>query len=150
MSKQFIPAITMSESDRRRLEKLARAAAAQGDRDALCLMSEINRAATVPDRAAQLDSIVTMGSWVTFWTNWGCPRETRQLVYPEDYRSEETHIPVLSPLGAALIGRKAGSQIPFFAAGCTHIVNVERVSSNRAECCSAPVSRTGPRRRRTL
>ena len=128
MSKQFIPAITMSESDRRRLEKLVRAAAAQGDRDALCLMGEINRAATVPDRAAQLDSIVTMGSWVTFWTNWGCPRETRQLVYPEDYRSEETHIPVLSPLGAALIGRKAGSQIPFFAAGYTHIVNVERVS----------------------
>ena len=55
MSKQSIPTITMSASDRRRLEKLARAAAAQGDRDALCLMGEINRAATVPDRAAQLD-----------------------------------------------------------------------------------------------
>ena len=128
MSKQSIPTITMSESDRWRLEKLARAAAAQGDRDALCLMGEINRAATVPDRAAQLDSIVTMGSWVTFWTDWGFPRETRQLVYPEECRSEETQIPVLSPLGAALIGRKVGSQIPFFAAGCTHIVNVERVS----------------------
>ena len=62
MSKQSIPAITMSESDRRRLEKLARAAAAQGDRDGLCLMGEINRAATVPDRAAQLDSIV---NWST-------------------------------------------------------------------------------------
>ena len=128
MSKQSIPTITMSGSDRRCLEKLARAAAAQGNRDALCLMGEINRAATVPDRAAQLDSIVTMGSWVTFWIDWGFPRETRQLVYPEECRSEETQIPVLSPLGAALIGRKVGSQIPFFAAGCTHIVIVERVS----------------------
>jgi len=50
------------------------------------------------------------------------------LVYPEDYKSDETQIPVFSPLGAALIGLKVGSQMPFFAAGCTHIVNVERVS----------------------
>ena len=35
---------------------------------------------------------------------------------------------MLSPLGAALIGLKAGSQMPFFAAGHTHIVTVERVS----------------------
>ena len=44
----------------------SRAAAAQGDRDALCLMGEINRAATVPDRALNWISIVTMGLWVTF------------------------------------------------------------------------------------
>jgi regulator of nucleoside diphosphate kinase len=128
VSNQNRPTITMPASDLRRLERLARAAAQEGDPDALCLMCEINRAETVPDRAAQLDSIVTMGSWVTFWTNWGFPQETRQLVYPEDYRSEETQIPVLSPLGAALIGLKVGSQMPFFAAGHTHIVNVERVS----------------------
>ena len=75
MSNQFLPTIMMPASDRQRLENLARAAAEQGDADALCLMGEINRAETVPDRAAQLDSIVTMGSWVTFWTNWGFPRE---------------------------------------------------------------------------
>ena len=128
MSTRSLPIITMAATDRRHLEKLARLAAEQGDRNALFLMSEINRAGTVPDRSARLDSIVTMGSWVTFWTNWGFPRETKQLVYPEDYKSDETQIPVLSPLGAALIGLKVGSQMPFFAAGCTHIVNVERVS----------------------
>jgi regulator of nucleoside diphosphate kinase len=128
VSNQNRPTITMPASDRRRLERLARAAVKEGDPDALCLMGEINRAGTVPDRAAQLDTVVTMGSWVTFWTNWGFPRETRQLVYPEEYRSEETQIPVLSPLGAALIGLKVGSQMPFFAGGHTHIVNVERVS----------------------
>jgi regulator of nucleoside diphosphate kinase len=128
VSNQNRSTITMPASDRRRLERLARAAAKEGDPDALCLMGEISRAETVPDRAAQLDSIVTMGSWVTFWINWGFPRETRQLVYPEEYRSEETQIPVLSPLGAALIGLKVGSQMPFFAGGHTNIVNVERVS----------------------
>jgi regulator of nucleoside diphosphate kinase len=128
VSNLSLPTVTIPASDRRRLEKLARAAAEQGDTDALCLIGEINRAETVPDRAARLDSIATVGSWVTFWTDWGFPRETRQLVYPEDYTSDETQIPVLSPLGAALIGLKVGSQMPFFAAGRTHIVRVERVS----------------------
>jgi regulator of nucleoside diphosphate kinase len=128
VSKQSLPTITIPASDRRRLEELARVAAEHGDTDALFLMAEINRAETVPDRAARLDSIVTMGSWVTFWTNWGFPRETRQLVYREDYISDGTQIPVLSPLGAALIGLKVGSHMPFFAAGCTNIVRVESVS----------------------
>jgi regulator of nucleoside diphosphate kinase len=143
VSNQNRPTITMLASDRRRLECLARAAAKEGNPDALCLLGEIHRAETVPDRAAQLNSVVTMGSWVTFWTDWGIPRETRQLVYPEDYRSEESQVPVLSPLGAALIGLRVGGQMPFFAAGHTHIVNVERVSRTEpsviAQLFRAPV-----------
>jgi regulator of nucleoside diphosphate kinase len=123
-----LPNVTIPASDHRRLERLARVAAKQGDTDALFLMDEIRRAEVVPDRAAQLDSVVTMGSWVTFWTNWGFPRETRQLVYPEDYRSDQSQIPVLSPLGAALVGLKVGSEVPFFAAGCTNVVRIESVS----------------------
>src|SRR5947199_3778268 len=69
-----------------------------------------------------------MGSRVTFWINWGFPRETTQLVYPEDYTSERTQIPVMSPLGAALVGLKVGSEIPFFTAGRTNVVRIERVS----------------------
>ena len=99
-----------------------------GEADALSLLAEINRAKIVPDRAERLESIVTMGSWVTYWADWGGPRETRQLVYPEKYTSDGTQIPVLSPLGVALIGLKVGSRMPFFAAGRTHIVSVERVS----------------------
>jgi regulator of nucleoside diphosphate kinase len=128
MSNEFLPIITVPASDRRRLEDLARGAAEQGDTDARYLMGEINRANIVPDRAEALDSVVTMGSWVTYWTDWGLSRETRQLVYPDKYTSDESQIPVLSPLGVALIGLKVGSQISFFAAGRTHIVRVERVS----------------------
>jgi regulator of nucleoside diphosphate kinase len=123
-----IPDITLPASDHRRLEQLARVGADHGDADARFLLTEINRAEVVPDRAARLDSIVTMGSWVTFWITWGSPRETRQLVYPEDYTSERIQITVMSPLGAALAGLKVGSEIPFFTAGRTNVVRIERVS----------------------
>lgn len=124
----LIAEITLPASDYRRLEQLARVGAAQGNADARFLLSELNRAEVVPDRAARLDSIVTMGSWVTFWINWGVPRETRQLVYPEDYTSERTQIPVMSPLGAAVVGLKVGSEIPFFTARRTNVVRIESVS----------------------
>jgi regulator of nucleoside diphosphate kinase len=127
----FLPTLTIPTSDLPRLKKLARIAAERdGDPDALFLMGEIKRAEVVP-RAARLDSIVTMGSWVTFWTNWAYPREIRQLVYPEDYTSEKTQISVLSPLGAALVGLKVGSEFPFFAAGCTNIVNIDSVGRRK-------------------
>jgi regulator of nucleoside diphosphate kinase len=65
---------------------------------------------------------------VTFWIIGGFPRDTRQLVYPEDYTSERTQIPVMSALGAALVGLKVGSEIPFFTAGRANVVRIERVS----------------------
>lgn len=128
MNKPSIPDITLPASDYRRLERLAQVGADQGDMDARFLLNEINRAEVVPDRAARLDSIVTMGSWVTFWFNWGFPRETKQLVYPEDYESERTQIPVTSPLGAALLGLRIGSEVPFLSAGRTNVVRIESVS----------------------
>jgi regulator of nucleoside diphosphate kinase len=122
------PDIILPVSDHRRLERLARVGAHQDDADARFLLAEINRAEVVPDRAARLDSVVTMGSWVTFWISCGFPPETRQLVYPEDYTSERSQISVISPLGAALIGLSVGSEIPFFAAGRTGLVKIESVS----------------------
>jgi Transcription elongation factor len=121
-----IPAVTLPTSDHRRLGQLARVGADQGD-VARFLLSEVNRADVVDDRAARLDSIVTMGSWVTFWITWGFSPQTRQLVYPEDYTSERTQIPVMSP-GAALVGLKIGSEIPFFASERTSLVRIECVS----------------------
>ena len=128
MNTPCIPEVTLPASDHRRLEQLALVGADQGDADARFLLSEINRAEIVPDCAARLDSVVTMGSWVTFWIICGFSRDTRRLVYPEDYTSERTQIPVMSPLGAALVGLKIGSEIPFFTAGRTDIVRIERVS----------------------
>ena len=122
------PDVILPASDHRRLERLAQVGANQDDVAACFLLSEINRAEIVPDGAARLGSIVTMGSWVTFWIAWGVPRSTRQLVYPDDFTSERTQVPVMSPLGAALVGLTVGSEIPYFTAGRTNFVRIEGVS----------------------
>ena len=123
-----LPELAISASDHRRLETIALVAAGQGDIDGLFLLAEISRAETVPDDASKLGSIVTMGSWATFWIDWGLPRETRQLVYPRDYRCERTQVSVMSPLGAALIGLKCGSQMPFLVGRHQHVVRLDSVS----------------------
>jgi len=128
VNNRSFPEVILPASDHRRLERLAQTGANQGDATACFLLSEINRAEIVQDGAARLDSIVTMGSWVTFWIAWGVPRATRQLVYPDDFTSERTQVPVMSPLGAAVVGLKVGSEIPYFTAGRTNFVRIEGVS----------------------
>ena len=118
-----------TRSDRNRLERLARVAIEQGDFYAHFLLDEINRSKVVPDDDAELARIVTMGSWVTYWTNWGFPRETRQLVWPDEYSSGTMQISVLSPVGAALIGLRVGAHMPFYAAGCINVVRIADVDS---------------------
>jgi regulator of nucleoside diphosphate kinase len=83
-----LPAIALTASDYPRLEKFARAAAQQGDIDAMFLLVEINRAEIVPDDACDAASIVTIGSWVSYLADWGIPRKTVQLVWPEDCSSD--------------------------------------------------------------
>lgn len=126
-----LPAIALTASDYPRLEKLARIAAEQGDMDAMFLLAEINRAEIAPDDAHDFESMVTIGSWVTYLTDWGIPRKTVQLVWPEDCRSDLAQISVLSSLGAALIGLRIGDQMPYFVMGCMNVIRVESV--NRSE-----------------
>jgi regulator of nucleoside diphosphate kinase len=91
------------------------------------LLVEIDRAEIVPDDARDIDSIVTMGSWVTYWTNWGVRRQTVQLVWPGDRTSDPAQVSILSNLGAALVGLRVGDQMPYFEAGCMDVVRIEGV-----------------------
>ena len=125
-----LPAIALTASDYPRLEKLARVAAQQGDMDAMFLLIEINRAEIVPDDVRDIESIVTIGSWVTYLTDWGIPRKTVQLVWPEEYWSNPDSLSVLTPLGAALIGLQVGDQMPYFVAGCLNVVRVQNVTQS--------------------
>ena len=75
-----LPKIALTASDYPRLEKLARVAAQRADMDAMFLKIETNRAEIVPDDARDIESIATIGSWIEYWTNWGAPRKTVQLV----------------------------------------------------------------------
>jgi transcription elongation GreA/GreB family factor len=134
-----LPAIALTASDYPRLEKLARVAAQHGDMDAMFLLAEINRADIVPDDSGEAESVVAIGSWVTYWTNWGFPRKTVQLVWPEQRSSDLARISVLSGLGAALIGLRVGDQMPYFVAGCMNLVGI--VSVSRSEPNVVPLFR---------
>jgi len=125
-----LPAIALTASDYPRLEKLARVAAQQGDVDAMFLLIEINRAEIIPDDARDAESVVTIGSWVTYWSNWGAPRKTVKLVWPEDRTSDLARISVLSGLGAALLGLRVGDKMPYFVAGCMNVVRIESVNGS--------------------
>ena len=59
MNNPSIADVTLPASDYRRLERLTRVRAHQGDVDARFLLGQVNRAEVVPDRAGRLDSIVT-------------------------------------------------------------------------------------------
>lgn len=136
-----LPRIALTASDYPRLEQLARIAAQQGDMDAIFLMGEIDRAEIIPDESQDARSVVTVGSWVTYWINWGFAAKTVQLVWPDQCTSSPTRIPVLSSLGAALIGLKAGDEMPYFMAGRPNLVRVQSVS--RSEPNVIPLFRTG-------
>lgn len=123
-----LPKIALAASDYPRLEQLARRAAQRGDLDGIFLLGEINRADIVPDEMNDLDSRVTVGSWVTFCTNWGVSRRTVQLVWPEECWSDPARISILSSLGAALIGLQVGDHMPYLVGGCLSVVRVQSVT----------------------
>ncbi|PDT88469.1 hypothetical protein CO669_20855 [Bradyrhizobium sp. Y36] len=123
-----LPKIALTASDYPRLEQIARHAAQKGDLDGIFLLGEINRAAIVADAWDDVRSLVTVGSWVTYCTNWGVPRHTVHLVWPEECWSDPARISVLTPLGAALIGLQVGDQMPYFVAGCLNVIRVQNVT----------------------
>ncbi|WP_027516943.1 GreA/GreB family elongation factor [Bradyrhizobium sp. WSM1417] len=139
-----LPKIALTSSDYPRLEQLARLAVQKGDLDGIFLMGEINRADIVPDEADKVRPFVTIGSWVTHCTNWGVPRRTVQLVWPEECWSDPACISVLTPLGTALIGLQVGDQMPYFIAGCLNVVRVQSLTPSDSKV--VPLFRRGTRR----
>ena len=139
-----LPKIALTSSDYPRLEQLARLAVQKGDLDGIFLMGEINRADIVADETDNVRPFVTIGSWVTHCTNWGVPRRTVQLVWPEECWSDPACISVLTPLGTALIGLQVGDQMPYFITGCLNVVRVQNVTPSDLKV--VPFFRRGPRR----
>jgi len=127
MSHKFLPMIVVSASDRRRLGRLVSSAMSDGHSVASFLAQELARAEVVPDGSDELQSVVTMGSCVSYSLNWGSPVEPRKLIYPDEYAPDQFHVSILFPLGAALIGVKVGSRMPYSNAGWMHVVRVESV-----------------------
>jgi regulator of nucleoside diphosphate kinase len=123
-----LPDIVIPASECERLQRLVRDASADSHPVAHFLNSELRRAAIASPHAEDMAAIVSMGSWVKYRIDWGYPTEVKRLVYPEDYRSPQWEVSVLSPLGVALLGLRAGSRMLFRdILGTPHVVSVECV-----------------------
>jgi regulator of nucleoside diphosphate kinase len=77
--------------------------------DADWLLHELERASVVPDAAIPSD-VVRMNSTVLFRTIGGDERSV-ELVFPRDADIAAGKISVLTPVGSALIGLRAGHSI---------------------------------------
>jgi regulator of nucleoside diphosphate kinase len=124
------PKIFITEEDFDRLDKLAQNGQAKNMPAAELLASELDRAVVCPADEIAPD-VVTMNSRVTFHIGSEDERQTRTLVYPEDYPKDgsgEDRLSVLTPLGAVLIGMPAGSRVEYETiSGTSRLVTVDAV-----------------------
>lgn len=131
MMSEPIPPVSIASGDFSRLKRVAVEAVSKRHPIGRFLLSELERAtvhepAIVPDLCARLDD------WVTFRADENEPLESRVLVLPDGFRNIAIHLSVLSPLGAALIGLRAGSRMRYVGFdGVSHIAAVENFDPPR-------------------
>jgi regulator of nucleoside diphosphate kinase len=104
------PRITMTAQDHEKLSILARAAEHTMPDVAAVLSEELDRAHVLA-RARHPEHIVCMGCEVEFRDDTTGKVQVVTLVYPEDADISKGRISVLTPIGAALIGVRAGHSI---------------------------------------
>ena len=130
---EILPPVYVSEADHRRIRSLIATQAAEDPSVTGFLARELDRA--VRCRAEDLpEDAVAMNAHVVFRTDADREAVTGVLVYPdEDYLPEEWRISVLSPLGAALLGLREGTGMPFTGRdGAPNSVWVETVTARPA------------------
>lgn len=103
------PPITLTPDDYRRLSLLARAAENKMPDVASVLTGELERAHVLAD--GHPSQTVRMGSEVRFRDDSTGTVQTATLVYPDSADISQGRISVLTPVGAALVGLRAGSSI---------------------------------------
>ena len=121
--------ITLTEFDQRRLRGLLHVFRQRSGVDAWnldALATELDRAKVVP--AEQLPAnVVTMNSRVCLVDVDSGQRTPVALVFPYRRDADATHVPVLSPLGLALLGCRAGDVIAWETAAGVRRLRVDSV-----------------------
>ena len=126
--RDLTPPLTLGQSDHTKLYALGEAGLDRNPDLAEILLTELDRAKVVND-AKLPDGVVRMGSRVTYETNSG-QEQTVTLSYPVDANIEEGRISVMTPIGVALIGLKAGQSITWHdRADKRHKLTVLKVES---------------------
>jgi regulator of nucleoside diphosphate kinase len=122
-----LPPITISRRDHASLSRLAVHAVRDRHPVGEFLLSEIQRA-VVCDADKMPRGVAGLNEWVTYRLDSSQQTESRILVCPDQFRSAQLNLSVLSPLGAAILGMRAGDCIEFFGIeGEFHVVAIESV-----------------------
>ncbi len=122
-----LPAIVLARSDSDRLDALVESYPACPDFVRDYLRRELSRADVVDDPALPGD-VVRIASEVTFRDDQTGRTRTVTLVYPSAEDAARGHVSVMTPIGAALIGLKAGQSIDWTApSGERRALTVTRV-----------------------
>jgi regulator of nucleoside diphosphate kinase len=120
------PRITLSDIEHHQLLVLAMTAVGYPPDAGDELVRELDRARVVPENKLPPD-VVRMGSWVTYKSDGG-EVQSVQLVYPGQADISAEKISVLTPVGTALIGLKAGQSITWLTrTGRKRMLTVESV-----------------------
>jgi regulator of nucleoside diphosphate kinase len=107
---RLAPRITLSDTDYERLSALVTAAMTSAPQLAEVLAAEIARAQVLAADKCPRD-VVSMHSEVEFRDDTTGRVQSMQLVYPNESDVSKRKLSVLTPVGAALIGVRAGESI---------------------------------------
>jgi regulator of nucleoside diphosphate kinase len=104
------PRITLTAQDHEKLSSLARAAQHSMPDMAETLMEELDRAHVLA-KGRHAEHTVCMGCEIDFRDDTTGKLKTVTLVYPEEADISKAKISVLTPIGTALVGLRAGHSI---------------------------------------
>ena len=107
--RDLTPPLVLGTADHAKLYALGEAGLDRNPDLAEVLLTELDRAKVVNDTKVP-EGVVRMGSRVRYQTEAGAD-QTVTLVYPVDADIEQGRISVMTPIGVALIGLKAGQSI---------------------------------------
>lgn len=116
MSKSQRPQITIAQETVDHLEALVQGAAARMPELADRLLDELSRARILPAARIPAD-VAGIGSRVTWRDETTGQEQTATLVWPEEADIDAGLASVLTPIGVALIGLKAGSRFQWETRG---------------------------------
>jgi regulator of nucleoside diphosphate kinase len=127
--REILPPIILPSQDHLRLEDLVADALRDRHPVSSFLMSELNRAHVCNDKEVPPD-VVRLNDWVTYRMDDHPRCESKILVFPQDFSNELIHLSVLSLLGAAVLGLRAGDRLQFLNfKGNRAVVTVESIGA---------------------
>jgi regulator of nucleoside diphosphate kinase len=120
------PPLLMGHRSEALLRGIARAAMARAPQVATRLLDEVDRADVV-DESALPDDVVRFRSMVTYQIQQSGRINTVRLVPPHEADLQKSRVSIVSDVGAALIGLRAGQEIEWEFGGRRHVLEVLRV-----------------------